>query len=54
MKIVKYTITLSLLSSVALLGASPSINSGNIQKQIQAPKDIPTAKKTNCRGARIS
>lgn len=42
MKIVKYTITLSLLSSVALLGATPNINSGNIEKQIQAPKDIPT------------
>ena len=36
---------LSILSSVALLGATPIINSGNIEKQIQAPKDIPTLKK---------
>lgn len=36
---------LSILSSVALLGATPIINSGNIEKQIQAPRDIPTLKK---------
>ena len=36
---------LSILSSVALLGAKPIINSGNIEKQIQAPRDIPTLKK---------
>ncbi|RXJ96787.1 hemin-binding protein [Arcobacter sp. AHV-9/2010] len=36
---------LLILSSVALLGATPIINSGNIEKQIQAPKDIPTLKK---------
>ncbi|MCT7405362.1 ShlB/FhaC/HecB family hemolysin secretion/activation protein [Aliarcobacter cryaerophilus] len=36
---------LSILSSVALLGAIPIINSGNIEKQIQAPRDIPTLKK---------
>ena len=45
MKLLKQTVTLSLLSSVALLGATPNINSGNIEKQIQAPRDIPTLKK---------
>ena len=45
MKLLKQTVTLSLLSSVALLGATPNINSGNIEKQIQAPKDIPTHQK---------
>ncbi len=46
MKILSQTITLSLLSSIALFGANvPNINSGNIEKQIQAPKDIPTLKK---------
>ncbi len=46
MKLLKQTVTLSLLSSVALLGATPNINSGNIEKQIQAPKDIPNSSKT--------
>ena len=45
MKLLKQTVTFSLLSSVALLGATPNINSGNIEKQIQAPKDIPTHQK---------
>ncbi|RZV19369.1 ShlB/FhaC/HecB family hemolysin secretion/activation protein [Aliarcobacter butzleri] len=45
MKLVKRVVTLSLLSSVVLLGVTPNFNSGNIEKQIQAPKDIPTAQK---------
>ena len=31
---------LSILSSVALLGATPIINSGNIEKQIQSQKRV--------------
>ncbi|MCT7531272.1 ShlB/FhaC/HecB family hemolysin secretion/activation protein [Aliarcobacter cryaerophilus] len=46
MKTINKIITLSVLSSVALLGSSPIVpNSSIIERQIQSPKDIPTAKK---------
>ncbi|KLE09087.1 ShlB/FhaC/HecB family hemolysin secretion/activation protein [Aliarcobacter butzleri] len=46
MKNISKIITLSVLSSVALLGSSPIVpNSSTIERQIQSPKDIPTAKK---------
>ncbi|MGJ0301696.1 POTRA domain-containing protein, partial [Aliarcobacter cryaerophilus] len=46
MKTINKIITLSVLSSVALLGSSPIVpNSSTIERQIQSPKDIPTAKK---------
>lgn len=46
MKNLKRVISLSLLSSVALLGATPNINSGTIERQMQAPK-IPFEQKQN-------
>lgn len=45
MKTVNRLITLSLLSSSLLLGASPIPNSSTIQRDIEAPRDIPTLKK---------
>ncbi|MCT7909182.1 ShlB/FhaC/HecB family hemolysin secretion/activation protein [Arcobacter lacus] len=46
MKNLKRVISLSLLSSVMLLGATPNINSGTIERQMQAPK-IPFEQKQN-------
>ncbi|WP_418178796.1 ShlB/FhaC/HecB family hemolysin secretion/activation protein [Aliarcobacter lanthieri] len=45
MKTVNRLITLSILSSSLLLGASPIPNSSTIERDIQAPRDIPTLKK---------
>ncbi|RBQ25945.1 ShlB/FhaC/HecB family hemolysin secretion/activation protein [Arcobacter sp. CECT 9188] len=46
MRNISKIITISVLSSVALLGASPHIpNSSTIDRQIEAPKDIPLHKK---------